>query len=148
MEVASAVSAQVRTAVTSAVAGSGIEEKVGAAVDEGDVQGRVERALQTKLDSRVEESVAQGIMAAGIEGKVQKAVEEAGIDQRVIGKVNTVISAHIRVTVDGALAGQGIQDKARDTVDSSKMPGCVEYATRDDLVDLEQQVTKYLHVMS
>ena len=132
------------------MAGSGIQEKVGAAVDEGDVKGRVERALQTKLDSRVEESVTQGITAAGIEGKVQKAVEEAGIAQRVIGEVNTVISAHIRMTVDGAMAGQGIQEpeKARDTVDSSKMPGCVEYATRDDLVDLEQQVTKHLHVMS
>jgi len=75
-------------------------------------------------------------------------VEEAGIAQRVIGEVNTVISAHIRVTIDGAMAGQGIQEKARDTVDSSKMPGCVEYATQDDFVDLEQQVTKHLHVMS
>ena len=92
--------------------------------------------------------IAQGIKAAGIEDKVQKAVEENGIAERVIGEVNTVMSAHIRVTVDGSMAGQGIQEKARDTVDSSEMPGCVEYATRDDFVDLEQQVIKHLHVMS
>jgi len=79
---------------------------------------------------------------------VQKAMEENGIAQRVIGEVNTVMSAHIRVTVDGAMAGQGIQEKARDTADLSKMPGCVECATRDDFVDLEQQVTEFLHVTS
>jgi len=92
--------------------------------------------------------IAQGIKAAGIEDKVQKAVEENGIAERVIGEVNTVMSAHIRVTVDGSMAGQGIQEKASDTVDSIEMPGCVEYATRDDFVDLEQQVIKHLHVIS
>ena len=79
---------------------------------------------------------------------MQKAMEENGIAQRVIGEVNTVMSAHIRVTVDGSMAGQGIRQKARDTVDSSEMPGCVEYATLHDFVDLKQQAIKHLHVMS
>jgi len=52
------------------------------------------------------------------------------------------------MAVDSAVAGAGIPEKLGTSVDSSKMPGCVEYATLDDLVDLEQQVNKYSHVVS
>jgi len=112
------------------VAGAGIKEKVGAALDAGDVPGRVERALQTTIDSRVEEKVIQGITGTGFEGTVKTAVKEVAIAQRVDTEVANAVSesAHVKGTVSSAVTNAGIEDKVGAAVNACDVPGRVERA--------------------